>query len=514
MVKPRLLIFVVAYFAESTIEKVLRRIPADLSKTYDVEILIIDDGSNDDTFRVGTRTQRTGNVPFSLTILYNPVNQGYGGNQKIGYHYAIEKKFDFVVLLHGDGQYAPEVLSTLVEPLRLGQAEAVLGSRMMSPYAALKGRMPLYKFIGNRILTAAQNRLLSMSLTEFHSGYRAYSVAALRKIPFERNANVFHFDTEIIIQLNIARQKIIEVPIPTYYGDEICRVNGIKYAKDVVKASLQARLQSINLFYDRRFDCAPKNDGNRYPSKLEFDSTHSRVVALVRHHSRVLDIGSGSGAVGAELKGSKGCTVVGCDMATGTFTNRYDQFFIRDLEEGLPALPDIKFDFILALDVVEHLHDPERFLDEVRALATKSDATVILTTANVGFALIRLGLLFGRFEYGKRGILDLTHTRLFTRNTLKRALQASGLETRSVEGVVVPVPFAMNAELMSRLLLKVNRFLARVWPTMFGFQLLAVCKARPTLGTLLAHAMNAADQKRSDYGLGSGTSGRGAAGGR
>src|SRR5581483_8222640 len=158
--KPRLLIFIVAYFAERTIEKVIRRIPSNLLDLYDIEILIIDDGSKDTTFAQASRAELRADVPFEITILYNPVNQGYGGNQKIGYHYAIEKGFDFVALLHGDGQYAPEVLGELVEPLRRGEADAVFGSRMLRPRDALRGGMPLYKWAGNRILTSLQNRLL------------------------------------------------------------------------------------------------------------------------------------------------------------------------------------------------------------------------------------------------------------------------------------------------------------------------------------------------------------------
>jgi glycosyltransferase involved in cell wall biosynthesis len=231
MLKPRLLIFVVAYFAERTIEKVVRRIPADLLDTYDIEILIIDDESKDATFAEGLQVGRHTDTPFKVNVLYRPVNQGYGGNQKIGYHYAIEKDFDFVALLHGDGQYAPEVLGQLVEPLRRGEADAVFGSRMLVPRDALKGGMPAYKYIGNRILTALQNRLLGTRLSGFHSGYRVYTTSALRAIPFDRNANVFHFDTEIIIQLVIAGKRIKELPIPTYYGAEICQVVGIKYGR-------------------------------------------------------------------------------------------------------------------------------------------------------------------------------------------------------------------------------------------------------------------------------------------
>jgi glycosyltransferase involved in cell wall biosynthesis len=131
----------------------------------------------------GLEIGRHADTPFKVSVLYNPVNQGYGGNQKTGYHYAIEKDFDFVALLHGDGQYAPEVLGQLVEPLRRGEVDAVFGSRMLVPRDALKGGMPPYKYIGNRILTAVQNKLLGTRLSEFHSGYRVYAVSALRAIP-------------------------------------------------------------------------------------------------------------------------------------------------------------------------------------------------------------------------------------------------------------------------------------------------------------------------------------------
>src|ERR1700680_1472944 len=129
--KPRLLVFIVAYHAETTIRQVLRRIPIELGAEYDVEILIIDDGSSDQTFRESARADAVG-LSFKGTILFIQGNPGYGGNQKIGYHYAISFGFDFVALLHGDGQYAPEMLPDLVRPLKEGRADAVFGSRVVS----------------------------------------------------------------------------------------------------------------------------------------------------------------------------------------------------------------------------------------------------------------------------------------------------------------------------------------------------------------------------------------------
>src|SRR5436853_613909 len=173
----RLLIFIVAYNAETTIEKVLSRIPASLHSD-DVEVLIIDDSSKDGTFVKGLRYQER-NSEFKITVLRTPENQGYGGNQKLGYRYAIDNGFDIVALVHGDGQYAPEKLPALLDPLLRGEADAVFGSRMIDKCAARQGGMPLYKWIGNQILTSFQNFMLQTRLSEFHSGYRLYATSAL-----------------------------------------------------------------------------------------------------------------------------------------------------------------------------------------------------------------------------------------------------------------------------------------------------------------------------------------------
>src|SRR3954468_13640023 len=154
----RILIFIVAYNAEGTIDSVLKRIPEEL-RTRDVEVLIIDDSSKDQTFHAGLKHENPIG-DFRITILRNPENQGYGGNQKLGYRYAIDHGFDVVALIHGDGQYAPEKLPVLLEPFIKEEADAVFGSRMIHKNDALKGGMPLYKWVGNQVLTNFQNALL------------------------------------------------------------------------------------------------------------------------------------------------------------------------------------------------------------------------------------------------------------------------------------------------------------------------------------------------------------------
>lgn len=307
----KVLIFIVAYNHENTIQNVLSRIPTDLGAS-ETEILVIDDSSSDKTFDRSLEYQPADSHP-KLTVLYNPVNQGYGGNQKIGYEYVIRNGFDAVALVHRDGQYAPEKLPDLLAPILHHSADAVFGSRMLDRGAALRGGMPLYKFVGNKILTFLQNWLLRSDLSEFHSGYRVYSVAALRKIPFQLNSNDFHFDTPIIIQLFLAGLRILELPIPTYYGDEICNVDGLRYAKNVMAETIAARLQRYGIGYQFRYDVFnAAHDVERYQSKLDFDSSHTHAIQAVPAGSRVLDIGSAGGHVALALM-RKGCSVVGID---------------------------------------------------------------------------------------------------------------------------------------------------------------------------------------------------------
>ncbi len=426
----------------------LERVPPAIAEDYDVEILVIDDASADRTFERGHEVAADGAYPFRVTVLFNPVNQGYGGNQKIGYFYAIKHGFDYVALVHGDGQYAPECLPDLLRPLRDGEADASFGSRIMVPGAARKGGMPLYKYVGNRILSSFENWMLKTSLSEFHSGYRVYSVAALKSIPFAHNTNDFHFDTEIIIQFVLAGLRIVERPIPTYYGDEICHVNGVKYAFDVVMAVLKvarpasgpALRPALRHRQARRRGERPVSaeDRLRFPAFLR---ARSRAGASPRPRSRLRRRLHGR----APHEGEGAVASLASTFIRFPSGVTLDGFRQHDLNRGLPDVPFKDFDNVLMLDVIEHLTEPESFMAALRrALGTNPDARVIVSTGNVGFFVTRLMLLIGQFNYGKRGILDMTHTRLFTFASLRRLFEQNGFRIVEMKGVPGPFPLAMG----------------------------------------------------------------------
>lgn len=228
------LIYIPAYCAAKTLPKVFERIPAVVKASVD-EILVVDNFSSDDTSDVVRRYQALPGWE-KLKLLRNEVNEGYGGSQKRAYQYAIEHSFDTVAMLHGDAQYAPEYLESLMSPVQSGKYDLVFGSRMTGN--PLKGGMPIIRFLGNRFLTTVQNIFLSQNLSEYHSGYRVYSVAALKKIPLLRMASDYHFDTEIIILFAHFKFRIGEFSIPTHYGDEKNYVNVWKYGTDVLVSTL------------------------------------------------------------------------------------------------------------------------------------------------------------------------------------------------------------------------------------------------------------------------------------
>ncbi|WP_084630581.1 bifunctional glycosyltransferase/class I SAM-dependent methyltransferase [Desulfovibrio aminophilus] len=476
----KLLVFIVAYNAEKTLAPVLDRIPASLLEGG-CGILVIDDASQDETFRVGLEYKRT-HPGIRLEVLRNCMNVGYGGNQKIGYTYALRNDYDVVALIHGDGQYPPEFVEDLSKPIFAGEADAVLGSRMLKRKDALRGGMPLYKFLGNIILTKLQNWLLKTGFSEFHTGFRIYSTKALASIPFERNSNDFHFDTEIIIQLLLKGLRIAELPIPTHYGDEVCHVNGMKYALDVVLTTLSSKLHQASIAYDRKYEIVSEPD---YSLKLSYPSSHTMALEAVPSDSTVLDIGCGQGLIARELA-KKGCRVTGLDSTINDRDEEGITLRRADLNATPLPLPATSYDCILLLDVVEHLASPEKFFDDLRSsLHGMEKPRIIITVPNVAFFIIRLRMLLGSFNYGKVGILDFTHTRLFTLASLKTMLQQRGYSVEAVRGIPAPYPKAIGDNATSRLLLRLNSLFIRLRLPLFSYQLYVEARPLPTIDDLL-----------------------------
>ena len=465
LAQPRIGILVVAYNAESTLRATLNRVPADFRQRI-AEVIVLDDASHDDTFAQGLAWAEQPDTPSTLLVRHTK-NLGYGGNQKAAYTLALERGLDIVVLLHGDGQYAPELLPEMVAPLERGECDAVMGSRMMDKGAARRGGMPLYKLVGNRVLTRAENALLGTRLTEFHSGYRAYSTSALRDIPFERNTDDFDFDTQIIVQLLHAGKRILEIPIPTYYGDEICYVNGMRYAKDVVKDVVEYRLVTKGF---GTADWVPKPQ--EYQFKDGDGSSHAVIMEKMAGlpGSRILDLGCSGGLFAAHARAA-GHEVTGVDyLEIPGVRDRTDHFVKASLEQGIPAEVGDGFDIIVAADIIEHLSRPGEILRDMRRVLRPS-GQVLLSVPNFAHWYPRSRVAMGLFGYDRRGILDETHLRFFTRQTLRRLVRACGFDILEEQATGLPLGAISESDGRKlRLARSVDKTLVRIRPTLFGYQ--------------------------------------------
>ena len=226
-------ILVPCYNAGATLEKVFARIPHD-ARNRIARYVAVDDGSTDDTAHALSRLQR--DFP-SLVVLTHARNRGYGEAEKTLLRYAREHDAGVGIVLHSDGQYSPEKIPDLLDPFDRGRADIVQGSRMLAG-GALKGGMPLYKFVANKLLTAIENRAFGMNLAEYHSGYMLYSRAAIRELPFEKLSASFDFDLEMLVLARVKGLRVVEVAIPTIYAGEKSHLNPVKYGFDVLSVVL------------------------------------------------------------------------------------------------------------------------------------------------------------------------------------------------------------------------------------------------------------------------------------
>jgi 2-polyprenyl-3-methyl-5-hydroxy-6-metoxy-1,4-benzoquinol methylase len=361
----------------------------------------------------------------------------------------------------------------MVRPIVDGEADVVLGSRMLGG-SARAGGMPLYKYVGNKTLTRFQNRVSGLHLSEWHSGYRAFSLAELAKVPFEENSDGFHFDTEVLLQLYDSGARIVEIPIPTYYGDEICHVNGLAYAKDVCTDVVRYRLARLGFGASHlaRWSTA-------YAWKGSPDSSHGVLLAMSadRPAKRVLDLGCGSGQVAEALR-TQGCFVIGVDAAPEpTTAQRVDRLVVADLDQGIPpeVVEEGPFDLVIAADVLEHLRAPDRLLRDLHELCTP-ETILIASIPNIGHWYPRARIGLGRFDYDRRGILDATHLRFFTwRSFVGLAHRAGWLaEDRRLTGLPLEILEREGKPgrkgFVEGAVRAVDRKARAVWPSLFAYQ--------------------------------------------
>jgi glycosyltransferase involved in cell wall biosynthesis len=230
--------------AAATLERTFAAIPKDRVD----EVILVDDSSTDETVRLARE--------LPLHLVWHPHQTGYGANQKTCYLEALQRDADVVVMLHPDGQYEPELIPMMVEPILAGEADLVLGSRLLVPGGAIAAGMPRWKFVANRVLTSIENWIMGTNLSEAHTGYRAYSRRLLLTVPFLRNSLDFAFDSELLMQASHFGLQIKEVPARGTYSEDASSVGfkaGFVYGVKTLWAGFRLLLHRSGLIHSRKF---------------------------------------------------------------------------------------------------------------------------------------------------------------------------------------------------------------------------------------------------------------------
>ncbi len=242
--KPKVVVVMPARQAAATVERTFASIP---QEEVD-EVILVDDSSTDETVRLASA--------LPLHLVWHPHQTGYGANQKTCYLEALQRDADVVVMLHPDGQYEPELIPLMIEPIVAGEADLVLGSRLLVPGAALAAGMPRWKYVANRFLTTIENRIMGTELSEAHTGYRAYSRRLLLAVPFLRNSLDFSFDSELLMQASHFGFEIKEVPARCRYFEDASSVgfrSGVVYGLKTLTVGLRLVLHRHGVLPSRKF---------------------------------------------------------------------------------------------------------------------------------------------------------------------------------------------------------------------------------------------------------------------
>ena len=234
----KVIIVMPAYNAAMTLEKTVQDIPEGFAD----EIILVDDSSEDNTVGIAKS--------LDLTVIAHDRNKGYGANQKTCYDEALKRDADIVIMIHPDYQYDSSLAPLFAELIEKGICDVMLGSRVRTRKECLDSGMPLYKYISNRLLTILENLITGQNLSEWHTGYRAYSRRVLQKIPYHKNSNQFVFDSQILIQAAYFGFKIGDLPVPCRYMSEASSINAgrsIIYGMGTIKTLFQFILQKLHI---------------------------------------------------------------------------------------------------------------------------------------------------------------------------------------------------------------------------------------------------------------------------
>lgn len=463
--RPRVGLFLFDCADPQRIRQTLGRIPKGLDQFLKDVVLVVSKWEpSDDVTREVDPARR-----FNVRIHRTPRNAEQGAARKSAFEHALREEFAFVITMRGDGVHPPELLPGLLCDSLEAPDALVVASRFSRRLRTLREGVPPHRLLAHVATTGWQNRVLGLRLHDYHSGLRVYPLRGLQRIPFQLNADDRRFDAQILIQFRALGSPIRERAVSPAWREYASAGESIRALISASGSALAYRLHQLHI---RRHNCFFVDQDVRYRLKASPASSHSQIVGAIQPGSRVLDLGCSRGLLAGPLR-EKNVRVTGVDVGPpDTVSDLIEGYYQRNLEEPLELPTGRMFDYVVASDVIEHLRNRVELLRGARRYL-KEDGRLLISTGNVAIWFYRLSLLFGRFEYGPRGILDETHVHLFTRASFEREVEKAGF--RVVRRRVTSLPFELVFESTGR-----SRFiraleqayfaLARLWPTLFAYQ--------------------------------------------
>ena len=391
----------------------------------------------------------------SSTILLED-NFESGKTHKIIFEYSKAKNYDFVVVANLiQYNYLKNNANELFAPLNAETAYLTGGDSVASQFG---------------IINYVQKKVFKKQLNLFPK-ICIYNTKYLSKIPYLYNSDDASFINEIAIQIVLSDFRFMEI------NSDIKTKVAFDEKWQTLKVFFSAYVHSLGIFYQNKFDII--QDNLQYSLKLGYASSHTYAINAVPPDSRVIDIGAGPFGVGHELK-NKNCKVVTVDQFDIPEKYKLDNHVVTNLDSDF-SISIQEFDCILFLDIIEHLVNPEGFMMKLSEQFSYKNQKIIFTTGNVSFLPVRMMLLLGYFNYGKSGILDKTHTRLFTFSTFKKLITDTRLTVINVKGIPAPFPKALGNNFVSKSLLAINMFFIKISKGLFSYQIYIEAETNPSV---------------------------------
>ena len=365
-----------------------------------------------------------------------------GKTHKIIFEYSKEKKYDFVIVAN---MLQYDFLKTHLNELLPSLQDEIAYLTAGDPYTSQFG---LINYVQRKVFKKQLNLFPKICI---------YNVSYLSKIPYLYNSDNASFINEIAIQMVLSDFKFKEI------NSDIKTKIPYSAKLQTLKVFFRAYVHSLGIFYQNMFDII--QDNLQYSLKLGYASSHTYAINAVPENSSVIDIGAGPFGVGHELK-NKNCKVVTVDQFDIPEKYKLDNHIVTNLDTNF-SISIKEYDCILFLDIIEHLVNPEEFMLKLSEQFSYKKQKIIFTTANISFFPVRMMLMLGYFNYGKSGILDKTHTRLFTFSTFKKLITDARLTVLDVKGIPAPYPKAIGNNFLSKTLLAINLFFIKISKGLF-----------------------------------------------